>query len=84
MATSVLSEPWLCSERELRKLPLEISIPRRVECVDAMRGIKSPAAAIRAARAALRTLIGKMEEAGWNEEEISRSRNILALLEGSE
>ncbi|MGA2686263.1 MAG: hypothetical protein ABSF51_14570 [Verrucomicrobiota bacterium] len=79
-----LLEPWKCTEVQLRKLPLLISIPRRVACVNAFQGIKEPAATIHAAKEALKSLVGKMEAAGWNGADMAQARDALARLEGRE
>jgi len=82
METQIAAQPWQHGEKELRKLPLEISIPRRIECVNALKGIKEPAAAIQTARAALKALIEKIEFAGWSQTDVETARRALAMLEG--
>ena len=82
MDAQIKAKPWQHNERELRKLPLEVSIPRRVECVDALKGIKEPATAIQAARAALKALVEKIDYTHWNESEVETVRRALAMLEG--
>ena len=79
---SKIFEPWQCTEVQLRKLPLEISIPRRVACVNALQGIKDPVTAIQEAREVLRSIIEKTEGAGWSEAEVNQARQTLARLEG--
>lgn len=68
----------------MRKLPPEISILRRATCVNALQGIKDPAAAILAVKEVLNSLIAKMEAAGWPESDVDEARRTLALLEGAE
>jgi len=82
METQITVKPWQHNEKELRKLPLEISIPRRVECVNALKGIKEPAAAIQTAREALKALIEKIQYAGWSQSDVETARRALAMLEG--
>ncbi len=77
------TEPWQCTEVQLRKLPLEVSVPRRVACVNALQGIKDPKEAIPAAREALRSLIEKVESGGWTEIDVDQARQALAMLEGA-
>lgn len=83
-ATPQIPEPWKCTELQLRKLPLLISVPRRVACVNALQGIKEPAATIHAAKEALKSLVGKMEATGWNGADMVQARHALARLEGTE
>jgi len=82
MDAQTMPKPWQCTEMELRKLPLEISLPRRMECVNALQGVKRPVAAIQSARDGLRSLIEKAENTGWQKSETEKGRRALAMLEG--
>jgi len=82
MDAQTMPKPWQCTEMELRKLPLEISLPRRMECVNALQGVKRPVAAIQSARDGLRSLIEKAENTGWQKSEMEKGRRALAMLEG--
>jgi hypothetical protein len=84
MDTQTMPKPWQCTEMELRKLPLEISLLRRVECVNAFQGVRKPVAAIQAAKEGLRALIKKTEETGWPRPDTEKARRALAMLEGLE
>jgi hypothetical protein len=84
MDTQTMPKPWRCTEMELRKLPLEISLIRRVECVNAFQGVRKPVAAIQAAKEGLRALIKKSEETGWPRPDTEKARRALAMLEGLE
>ena len=84
MDTQTMPKPWQCTEMELRKLPLEISLPRRMECVNALQGVKRPVAAIQSARDGLRLLIEKAENTGWQKSETEKGRRALAMLDGLE
>jgi hypothetical protein len=84
MDAQTMPKPWQCTEMELRKLPLEISLPRRMECVNALQGVKRPVAAIQSARDGLRSLIEKAENTGWQKSETEKGRRALAMLEGLE
>jgi len=84
MDIQTMPKPWQCTELELRKLPLEISLPRRMECVNALQGVKRPVAAIQSARDGLRSLIEKAGNSGWEKSETEKARRALAMLEGLE
>jgi hypothetical protein len=84
MDTQTMPKPWQCTEMELRKLPLEVGLFRRVECVNAFQGVRRPVAAIQAAREGLRALIEKAEETGWPRSDTEKARRALAMLEGLE
>jgi len=78
------SEPWRCNELQLRKLPLEISVPRRNQCVNALTGIKDPVTTLHTAREALKSVIRHWEQTGCNGTDLDQVRLALARLEGAE
>jgi hypothetical protein len=84
MNAQATPKPWQCTEMELRKLPLEVSLLRRVECVNAFQGVRKLVAALQAAKEGLRALIEKTEEAGWPRPDTEKARRALAMLEGLE
>lgn len=84
MNIQTLPEPWQCTELQLRKLPLEIALPRRMECVNALQGVKRPVAAIQSARDGLKSLIESAENRGWPRSETEKARRALAMLQGLE
>ena len=59
---------------QLRKHPLEISLPRRILRVNAFRGIKEPAPTIIEVREVLRSLIEKMVAAGCADADVTQAR----------